>query len=527
MTSRDELRNRILGFGEKSMRKNYFGTLKQTGEELHRFRVLLNKTSEMIFVADAQTGIVTDMNDSARFCLGIDNTSEFNILNHLKEFFRDLDYPGSEGFSFLLNTKDPVFVSPKDIPFELSISFETYNERNYAVIVLKDISHRLKVENEKEQLRQQLFQSQKMEAMGQLAGGIAHDFNNILTGIIGHASLAATEINSAENLEEYINQILKDAQRAAALVNQILAFSRKQVLKTQFITVNTLVSDMIKLLDRLIGEKVQILNDLKTEDHSLNVDITLIQSVILNIVINARDAMPSGGIVAISSEYDFSSKTATILIADTGNGIPVDISSRIFEPFFTTKGASGGNGLGLATSWGIVKQHGGSLDFTSEVGKGTTFRISLPYVETEKSISAGPGNSCEIHVCHDELNILLVEDDSSVAKIIMKLLSKWGCNIFFASDPDEAIQLFRTNSVDLVISDIVMPGMTGVEMMETINTIRKVPVLFMSGYSDLEIASMLENNPECSFIAKPFTPAQFNEKMNQVLVDFQTENYGK
>src|SRR6185369_4619880 len=329
------------------------------------------------------------------------------------------------------------------------------------VAVKQDITHEI-------QLEEQLRQSQKMEAIGQLAGGVAHDFNNLLTAINGYSSLALQRIDENHPLRSYLEEIKKAGDRAANLTRQLLAFGRKQLLQPLTINLNDVVGDMIKLLKRLIGEHVQLVTVPGVNLKQIKADPGQLEQVLVNLVVNARDAMPRGGIVTIETantvlDHTYASKHldaipgayVMLAISDTGTGMDQKTQLRIFEPFFTTKAKDKGTGLGLSTVYGIIKQSGGSIWVYSEVGKGTTFKVYLPLVE--EGIKQAVAIASVDPIKRGSETVLLVEDEDMVRKLASELLAESGYTVLEANGGEAAIDLGNKHKerIDLLITDVV------------------------------------------------------------------------
>jgi len=384
---------------------------------------------------------------------------------------------------------------------------------------------------ERKQLEEQLRQSQKMDAIGQLAGGVAHDFNNLLTAINGYSGLALQRINDNHPLRGYLEEIKKAGDRAANLTRQLLAFGRKQILQPLPINLNDIVTDMTKLLRRLIGEDVQLTAKLDPALKKIKADPGQIEQVLVNLVVNARDAMPQGGNLTIETATvdlgeEYAGRHVDVLpglyvmlaVSDTGTGMDEATQARIFDPFFTTKAKGKGTGLGLSTVYGIVKQSGGNLWVYSEPGHGTTFKVYLPQLatapeklEVKEAESALPGGS---------ETILLVEDEDVVRGLAQKILEQSGYKVLAASRGDEAIRLGAESSeaIHLLLTDVVMPETSGKEVADRLRELLPgLRVVFMSGYTDEAIVhhGVLDSNVE--FIEKPFTPNALARKVREAL----------
>jgi two-component system cell cycle sensor histidine kinase/response regulator CckA len=384
---------------------------------------------------------------------------------------------------------------------------------------------------ERRSLEQQLRQAQKMEAIGQLAGGIAHDFNNLLTVILGFTELAASEIEKGSGLSEPLGEIRKAGERAAALTRQLLAFSRRQVLEPKILDLNALITDLEKMLRRLIGEDVQLATVLDPGVGRIRADAGQIEQVILNLAVNSRDAMPRGGKLTIETRNIDLDETyarehiavrpgayAMLAISDTGTGMSAETKSHMFEPFFTTKGTGKGTGLGLATVYGIVKQSGGNIWVYSEPHRGTAFKVYLPLVEgasgdTEPRLpDERPTRASE--------TVLLVEDENAVRMLTRKILERYGYSVLEAGDGEAALEMARNHSktIHLLLTDVVMPDVSGPDLAVRVRQIRPdVKVLFMSGYTDDAVVRHGILADGVHFLQKPFTPEALGRKVRGAL----------
>jgi signal transduction histidine kinase/ActR/RegA family two-component response regulator len=375
----------------------------------------------------------------------------------------------------------------------------------------------------------QLRQSQKMEAVGRLAGGVAHDFNNMLTVINGYCGLSLKNVDADSDLRRNFEEIEKAAERAASLTGQLLAFSRKQVLKPRIINLNNVISGMEKMLRRLIGEDVEFSTSFEAALGNVKADPGQIEQVILNMAVNARDAMPRGGKLTIgTANVVFDQKTrlrnryletgpyVMLAISDTGVGMTEEVQAHLFEPFFTTKGIGRGTGLGLATCYGIIRQSEGDIRVYSEPNCGTTFKIYLPRADAAASASAArPGDD----VPKGNESVLVVEDEAAVRRLTTSVLRDCGYRVKEACDGTEALELMKTGqSFDLVVTDVIMPRMSGRELYDRLKvTNPAVKVLFMSGYTDdaLALHGVLES--EFAFIEKPFSPSRLGRKVRETI----------
>lgn len=384
---------------------------------------------------------------------------------------------------------------------------------------------------ERKQLEDQLRQSQKMEAIGQLAGGIAHDFNNLLTVIDGYIELLYSRIDEISPHQNWVNQIRKASERAGSLTRQLLAFSRRQILQPKPLDLNQLVKEMSILLKRLIGEDVELTTELNPDIGQIKADPSQIEQVLMNLAVNARDAMPEGGQLTIATKkvhldgeyakYHPGLKPGVYVllsIGDTGIGMSREVQARIFEPFFTTKEKGKGTGLGLATVYGIVKQSGGHIGVDSEIGVGTTFKICLPSIECERLTPPDIEND-ESDITGKE-TILVVEDEFMVRELVCDTLRNYGYTVIEAANGKNARQVFEQyqGRIDLVLTDVIMPEMSGrklIELLSLNNT--ELKALFMSGYTDEAIINHGVLEPGMAFIQKPFTPTVLAKKVRETL----------
>jgi len=390
--------------------------------------------------------------------------------------------------------------------------------------ILTDITEQRRAEGERVRLEEQLRQSQKMESIGRLAGGIAHDFNNLLTVINGYSDLILTQLTADNPLRDAVEEIHKAGNRAAALTGQLLAFSRKQVMQMKPMSLDRAVSDLQPMLTRLVGEDVEVSLLLNSAPELVLADPHQIEQVLLNLVVNARDAMPAGGKLTLETALDDSSPADSasaghviLAVADNGVGMDEETLQRIFEPFFTTKPTGKGTGLGLSMVQGIVAQSGGAIEVSSRPGMGTTFRIRLPrysalYCPRDQET---PGTKDQV----GRETVLVVEDQPDVRAYAANALRSFGYNVICADGPQEALTRFDTHStrVDLVLTDVVMPNMNGRELAEELT--RRIPgvkILYMSGYTnDVIFHHGLDEG--AGFIQKPFSPQQLAIKVRQAL----------
>jgi PAS domain S-box-containing protein len=396
---------------------------------------------------------------------------------------------------------------------------------------IQDITERKWAEEEKTTLQEQLRQSQKIEAIGRLAGGIAHDFNNLLTVIKGYSQLSLTELKEDVPLRGNIEEIKRASDKAADLTRQLLAFSRRQILETRVLDLNTVLRDMDKMLRRLIGEDVELVTVLADDLGRVKTDPGWVEQIIMNLAVNARDAMPSVGKLTIETanvELDGAyarnhiavtpGRYVMLSMSDTGVGMTPEVKQQVFEPFFTTREKGKGTGLGLSTVYGIVKQSGGNIWVYSEPGKGTTFKIYLPRVD--EPLEELKEKVVKEELPHGSETILLVEDEEVVRKLAVRILKRQGYTVLEGSHGNEAIDVCKQHKgpVHLLLTDVVMPGMSGRELAERFKPLYpKMKVLYMSGYTDIAITHHCVLEEGINYIQKPFNVDGFARKVREVL----------
>src|SRR5467141_4069560 len=415
--------------------------------------------------------------------------------------------------------KDGKVIQVETISHELE-----YAGRRVRLVVTQDISARLLLE-------QQFRQAQKMEAVGRLAGGVAHDFNNLLMVIKGHTELLRNSMSPTDQFSKKIEQIERAADRATSLTRQLLAFSRMQVLQPRVMNLNEVVEDMGRLLPRLIGEDIDL--EIRTAKNlgAIKADASQMEQVIMNLVVNARDAMPNGGRLLIeTSNEDLDSaynivhpvvrQGSYILLAvsDNGTGMDAETQAHIFEPFFTTKPQGKGTGLGLATVYGVVKQSGGFVWVYSELGKGTSFKIYLPRVDQPVAKTAATQFATEVP--RGTETVLLAEDEQDVREVAREFLESGGYTVIEAHDGAEALQLAETHegAIGLLITDMVMPGMSGQELAGRLQQKRAgLQTLYMSGYSERAAAESAQGDSSIRLLTKPFSRSALLRTVYEIL----------
>jgi PAS domain S-box-containing protein len=383
---------------------------------------------------------------------------------------------------------------------------------------------------EKKVLEQQFRQSQKLEAVGRLAGGVAHDFNNLLTVIMGYVEMLIAEAGDLATLVDYAHEIQYAADRASALTAQLLAFGRRQISQPKILDLNEVATHSMKLLRRIIGEDIQVDVHLEPELGKVKADPIHVDQVIMNLVVNARDAMPDGGRLTIETtnavlDEHYAGRHigvnpgayAMLAVSDTGVGMNAETRNRLFEPFFTTKEAGKGTGLGLAIVYGIVKQAGGEINVYSEPGRGTTFKVYLPLVETLAELTEADARLAGMRGSE---TVLLCEDEEHIRKLVETMLTRQGYRVLVADSSDHAVEIARERAreIDLLLTDIVMPRTSGIDLARAVRRIRpEIKVLLMSGYTDNRVSSSWLLEAGTPFVQKPFTAATLSHKVREAL----------
>ncbi|MCW8131040.1 MAG: response regulator [Planctomycetota bacterium] len=392
----------------------------------------------------------------------------------------------------------------------------------------EELRQRKAVEAALKEKEEELRQVQKLEAIGQLAGGIAHDFNNLLTIINGHSYMAMTKLNPGEKLRSKLELIYKTGNRAAALTKQLLAFSRKQVLQPRVLSINQTIEEIAKLIQRLIGEDIELKLALHPQAGNVSADPTQLDQVFMNLSVNARDAMPRGGSLTFEScahsvqageESDLPpGNYVRVTVRDTGHGIEPAVLLRIWEPFFTTKPVGKGTGLGLSTVFGIVKQSGGHIACTSEVGKGTAFHIFLPRVEDPTNQDAKESGLAAVAVRQE--TILLAEDEDGIRDLIAETLRVSGYKVLEAPNGRKAMELADAHpeAIHLLVTDLIMPEMGGKDLVAALRKKHSgLRVLYMTGYNLMNVSMEQDEGGACGFIEKPFSPSSLTRAIRQIL----------
>ncbi len=416
----------------------------------------------------------------------------------------------------------------EEFPIEASISQITLNGQKFFTVICRDLTERVRAEETRQKLEAQLLQSQKMEAIGLLAGGVAHDFNNLLTVISGYAEVLLNALSSNESLYEPARAIMEASTRAASLTRQLLVFSRQRVTETKLVDLNALVSEAEKMLRRVIGEDIRFTVSLDPSIGCIKAEPAQLNQVLMNLVVNARDAMPKGGSLTIETHFiagdcglqeaqNSSDKHVLLSIADTGIGMSPEIVTRIFEPFYTTKGLGKGTGLGLAVVHGIIQQSGGQIEVRSQPGIGTTFLIHLPVFGEAQPAVENKDNA--LSPLGTE-TILLVEDDDTVRKLAVISLMSQGYRVVPAIDGQDALRIFEDypNQIDMLLTDVVMPNIDGLDLAKILQArLPSLKILFVSGYSGEAITQRNVTHEEMFLLQKPYTPSALLRKVREVL----------
>jgi PAS domain S-box-containing protein len=499
-----------------------------------RFRAVFMNGPDALYTASLEEGRIIDVNSSFEAVFGY---SRDEVIGKTPlELGLYADPAGRTGLLAELKAKGRI----EDHEVEgrkksgelfwcsLSVARMMLNGEAHIAGAIRDITAVKRSEAEREKLSAQLAQAQKMESVGRLAGGVAHDFNNLLTVINGYSKMMLRDLKAGDPLRDGIEEIYKAGKRAAGLTRQLLAFSRKQVLEPRRLDINRVLREMRPMLERLVGEDVEVRVALHAEGATVHADPHQLEQVVMNLAVNSRDAMPRGGKLLIETSCVERDKSHTgphaearpgryvvLAVSDTGVGLDEETKSRIFEPFFTTKGVGKGTGLGLSMVQGIVAQSGGWVEVFSEKGNGTTFKIHLPALE---EAAADAGRPEAVPALRGKETVLVVEDQAEVRKYAAAVLKEYGYRVIPVEDAREALLLFGREHIDLVLTDVVMPHVSGRELADRLEKLQPgVKVLFMSGYIDDVIADQGVLREGAKFIQKPFSPEELAGKVRAVL----------
>jgi PAS domain S-box-containing protein len=480
-----------------------FATLGRLRDTEERFRTMFDSAPIGMVVRDLDGGVVST-NRAMQTMLGSD---EVELAPD--ELHAELAAGHSDHYELdrVLTAKDGREVSAR---VAAALVRDAGARPQFAIEMVQDVSQRKLLED-------QLRQAQKMEAIGRLAGGVAHDFNNLLTAIIGYADLVLLQVGDGQaGMKDDVGEIRKAADRAHGLTRQLLAFGRKQILDPQVLNLNDVVGDMDTMLRRLIGENINVVTAYGSTLASVEADPGQLHQVIVNLVVNARDEMTDGGTLTISTENvvltDPPGSFVALTIRDTGRGMDAQTKERLFEPFFTLKGVGKGTGLGLSTVDGIVSQSGGFIKVESELGEGAAFTVYLPAVDgLANSIPLPPPEPAR---AGDE-TILLVEDEEIVRRLIQRMLEEAGYKVLIAANGHDALTLAEAANFDLVLTDVVMPHMSGSELISRLDP--RIPVLFISGYTAELVEQHRVLDPGTNLLQKPFTAVELTRKIRELL----------
>jgi PAS domain S-box-containing protein len=502
-----------------------------------RYRRLFESSKDGILIIEAESGLIFDVNPYLCEILGF--SSEDFIGKHLWEIGAFKDIAASKDAFRKLQEKE--YICYDDLPLSTKDGRKVEVEfvsNVYLVDKIKVIQCNIRDITENRKLEAQLRQSQKMEAVGQLAGGIAHDFNNILSAILGFSSLVQMNMAKNDPSHDDMEQIIAAVDRGADLTKSLLAFSRKQVMQPAPVNLNELILKVGKFLGRIIGEDIALETTFKKETLTVNVDSGQIEQVLMNLATNARDAMPAGGCFSIITEaveidhifinahkFGATGRYALIKVTDTGTGMDAATTARIFEPFFSTKDVGKGTGLGLSIVYGIIKQHNGFINIYSEPGIGTTFRIYLPLLQ-EKSLEER-AQSPSPPIPRGTETILLAEDDTMIRNLTKGFLTDFGYTVITATDGEDAIGKFKENKerIQLLLFDVIMPKKNGKDAYDEIKKSgSNVRAIFVSGYLLDVIYKKGLQDERCDLVMKPVSPQNLLRKIREVL---DRQSFGK
>ncbi len=517
------------------VRKRMEAQLRETEE---RFATIVNAISTMLAFTERNQGTIIDVNDAWCRTMGMSREEavgktgrELGLWANIEDRKRILDELAARGR--VDDAEVELVMGGRTFPARVSVHHVDMRGGQYILWEVGDLTERKRAEREQEHLRSQLIQAQKMESIGRLAGGIAHDFNNIVLAILGFGELAREQMPEESPAAECVGEMVGAAQRAGELIKQLLAFSRKQVMKPQVIDPASVVSALAPMLRRMLGEDVLLELAVTPGTNPIRVDVSQLEQVIMNLVVNARDAMPDGGTLTLETanvEFDeeYASTHADVVmgphvmiaVTDTGIGMNSGTRARAFEPFFTTKELGKGTGLGLSTVYGIVKQSGGWIWLYSEPGKGTTFKLYFPKSPETPKVAAASGRRPAAP--RPDTVVLLVEDDEQVRRLLATILRRAGYTMLVAASPHEAIEISdgHAGNIDLLLTDLVMPRMNGRKLAETIARTRpKTAVLYISGYTENTVVHFGEVDQGVNFLSKPIGAQQLLEAVARVLAE--------
>lgn len=516
---RHTLQNLTTEIQERKRAEEEKGRLfQQMQQQAQRVQQIINTVPEGVILCD-KTGRVLLANPLGEQDLTtLSHTKIGEILTHLAGTpWADLLTPPPKGLWHELHHDGRVFELIARI-------IQTVPHNEGWVLVIRDVTHQRQVERH-------VHHQERLASLGQLAGGIAHDFNNVLVPIIGYAELGEMNSPTGSKLHTYLSQIIKAAKQAASLTQQILAFSRRQILEMSVLDLNDIVTGMTPLLERLIGENITIFTHLNPTPCLVKVDKTQIEQIILNLTVNARDAMPNGGKLTVETSLVYLDQTyvakypevqvghyVMLAISDNGHGMSAETRAHIFEPFFTTKERGRGSGLGLATVFGIVKQHQGHIGVYSELGRGTTFKIYLP--ETNATPRPAEETAADMSNLYGQETILVTEDEEMVRQFVVETLQAYGYQVLEASTVQYSLELAMSHPtpIHLLLTDVIMPQLNGPELYQTLLPYQPgLQLLYMSGYTDNVIIHQGVLDEGVNFLQKPFTVYALVHKVREIL----------
>jgi two-component system cell cycle sensor histidine kinase/response regulator CckA len=517
----DALQLKLVNAVEKvRLKRERAALIARLQESEQRYRGVFEAASDGLLLVDEATGAICDANAAATRMYGLARGALVGKPLQELELQNALGAPRhrrGDGAPF---------------PVEVSQGRLASARGDVRVLAVRDISERQRAEQERATLESHLRQAQKMDAMGRLAGGVAHDFNNLLTVVLGNSDLLLAGEHPEETREERLREIIDAASRAAALTRQLLTFSRKKQPRLEPVSLNAVVQDMVKLFGRTLGERVQIVSSLEKDLWRAVADPDQLSQVVLNLAVNARDAMPNGGKLVLETanvelgpageiqEGLAPGRYALLAVSDSGTGMTKEVQEQIFEPFFTTKEQGKGTGLGLATVYGIVKGAGGGLAVHSEVGRGTTMKVYLP--ATARTAAAAPSEAPPAPRAGKGELILVAEDEAAVRSLVARLLSGNGYQVVEAGDGEEALALAGRQSVPpaALVADLAMPRMSGRELAKVLRaTSPAVRVLYVSGWTEQAALECGHCEPGEDYLFKPFNEEQLLRRVGALLED--------
>ncbi|MEA1928993.1 MAG: PAS domain S-box protein [Candidatus Auribacterota bacterium] len=513
---------------------------KQAEEELReseeRFRKIFNSTQDCIFI-ETPEGYIVDVNQAACSLLGytrdellkmrVGDVVPPEIAAQLPPIIQEETVKGGRYIETEELCKDG-----SRVPVEVSNTMAEIGGQKIVIAVVRDITERKRVEEELRRGEERSRYAQRMEAIGRLSGGISHDFGNLLTAIMGFSELALQQLDAGSPIRQDVNEVIKVSRKAGKLIRQLMAFSRKQALQVQIINLNTLVKDMGKMLHQLVRENIEVEINLTPDRVRVKADPGQMEQVIVNLVVNACDAIPAEGEITIKTEnVDLDGmacetinesrcgRFACLIIHDTGTGMTEEVIEHIFEPFFTTKATGEGSGLGMSTVYGIVKQHQGWINVYSEPGRGSVFKVYLPAIDLEPEEDMLDGISTEELQGRRE-RVLVIEDDESVRSVIVRLLRDNGYVVREAENAARALEIFEIEKgeLDVIFSDVILPDQDGIGLIDQLLGRKpELKILLGSGYIDLKTFGSIIREREYPLLTKPYTAIALLRALREII----------